>query len=412
MHVSCGQILAAFVALASVPSVVDAMPTSMQSRSTIGQKPHRSSFLRRATASIFSRAASSSSTFTAVDYQNYAASSINAMQKTYYNATAGLWGSTDSKTKKFSGDWWNSANTLTMLANYYGKFPSTAPWMSDLFSTVLVNAPAFAFKGFLNDYYDDELWWCLAWIQVYDATQDQKYLDTAVSIYEDAKSVYGQTPCGGLWWDKSHSAVNTVETSLYLTASAKLANRLPHKKDSTGAGYYFAQALKAYAFLITNSTTTLDSNTHLFNDGISVSTCTNNHHTVYTYNQGIILSGLVELTWSTKDASYTTLATQIADSVIANLTTNGILVEKACEPGKCDNNAAQFKGKLGVFGTEGEWGECGYADETNAKSIVNTDDDKDNMLGLVWSGGNSDPESLESTTSGLDTLVGAATVTA
>jgi hypothetical protein len=217
MHISYGQILASFVALASVPSVVDAMPTRMQSRSTIGHKPHRSSFFRRATASIFSRAASSSSTFTAVDYQNYAASSINAMQKSYYNATAGLWGSTDSSTKKFSGDWWNSANTLTMLANYYGKYPSTAPWMLDMFSTVLINAPAFAFKGFLNDYYDDELWWCLAWIQVYDVTQDQKYLDTAVAIYEDAKSVYGQTPCGGLWYVfplKQSSSLETCFSSL------------------------------------------------------------------------------------------------------------------------------------------------------------------------------------------------------
>jgi uncharacterized protein YyaL (SSP411 family) len=66
--------------------------------------------------------------------------------------------------------------------------------------TTLAKAPLFdKYTGFLNGFYDDELWWTLAWIKVYDITNDAQYLDTASSIFENAKSAWGTSPCGGLW---------------------------------------------------------------------------------------------------------------------------------------------------------------------------------------------------------------------
>ena len=44
-------------------------------------------------------------------------------------------------------------------------------------------------------YYDDEGWWALAWIAVYDVTRNQTYLNTAESIFEDMKAAYGTTNC-------------------------------------------------------------------------------------------------------------------------------------------------------------------------------------------------------------------------
>jgi hypothetical protein len=127
---------------------------------------------------------------TAQDYVDYAVAGIDQMQ-TWYDSATGLW----------SQDWWNSANALTMLADFQEYFPSyVEPITSNVFPTTLAKAPLFdKYTGFLNGFYDDELWWTLAWIKVYDITNDAQYLDTASSIFENAKSAWGTSPCGGLW---------------------------------------------------------------------------------------------------------------------------------------------------------------------------------------------------------------------
>lgn len=127
---------------------------------------------------------------TATDYVAYATAAIDQMQ-TWYSASTGLW----------SSAWWSSANVLTMLADFQEYFPDKAkPTTNLVFPTTLAQAPAAGgYPGFINGFYDDELWWVLAWIKVYDVTGDSTYLDTAATIFEDAKTVWGSTPCGGLW---------------------------------------------------------------------------------------------------------------------------------------------------------------------------------------------------------------------
>jgi predicted alpha-1,6-mannanase (GH76 family) len=121
---------------------------------------------------------------------------------TFYNSTLGLFGNTDS-TGKFTADWWNSANVITMLADYENYFPGRNAEVLTVFSNTLAVATSpFSPRGsFLNTFYDDELWWVLAWIKVYDVTGNAAYLNKAAQIYEDPKSVWGTTPCsGGIWY--------------------------------------------------------------------------------------------------------------------------------------------------------------------------------------------------------------------
>jgi uncharacterized protein YyaL (SSP411 family) len=71
---------------------------------------------------------------------------------------------------------------------------------AQVFPTTLAKAPSSSgYTGFLDGFYDDELWWVLAWIKVFDVTGDTQYLDTASTIFEDAKNAWGSSPCGGLW---------------------------------------------------------------------------------------------------------------------------------------------------------------------------------------------------------------------
>jgi predicted alpha-1,6-mannanase (GH76 family) len=122
---------------------------------------------------------------------------------TFYNSGLGLFGNTNTTTGVFTPDWWNSANVITMLADYENYFPGRNAEVLTVFSnTFAVAKSPFDSRGsFLNTFYDDELWWTLAWIKVYDVTGNVTYLNKAAEIYEDPKSVWGQSTCsGGIWY--------------------------------------------------------------------------------------------------------------------------------------------------------------------------------------------------------------------
>jgi len=118
------------------------------------------------------------------------AKAVAALQKWYTPAT-GIYSSTG---------WWNSANAITTLANY-SRVAKTKEFLP-VFANTLEKAqtgPDGA-VGFLNKYYDDEGWWALAWIDVYDLTGEEKYLRQARAIFKDMQLGWENEACGGVWW--------------------------------------------------------------------------------------------------------------------------------------------------------------------------------------------------------------------
>jgi predicted alpha-1,6-mannanase (GH76 family) len=216
-------------------------------------------------------------------------------------------------------------------------------------------------------------------------------------------------------WDKAHSGTNSVENELYLTAAAKLANRLP---STPSGGYYFNEAIKAYKWFINSGLINSD---NLINDHLDFKSCKNDLTTpVFTYNQGIILSGLTELAWSAGSNAhiYNDLANKLALAGIEHFTDdNGILHENLCEP-NCSPDLQQFKG---IFGRNIQFmvnRATGLSAENRAKYTkflqVNADsvwknDQADNQLGLVWSGPLG-AVTIQTQSSALDVIVGAACV--
>lgn len=163
------------------------------------------------------------------NYTSHAEAALTVLQQ-WYNETSGIYDSTG---------WWNSANCITMLGDLAVVDHSTKSTAMDVFSNTFVAAQNYGLQmskvvqanylpetdygltpagvdpsviikpvGFLNSYYDDEGWWALGWIQAYDVTNDEQYLNTAVNIFEDMKSG-STTPCSngtsGIWWDKAQS---------------------------------------------------------------------------------------------------------------------------------------------------------------------------------------------------------------
>lgn len=214
-------------------------------------------------------------------------------------------------------------------------------------------------------------------------------------------------------WKKPNIGINAVENELYLTAAAKLAVRRP---STPSGGYYFNEAIKAYTWLINSG---LINSENLINDGLNSQTCKNNGAPVMTYNQGILLAGLVELNWITGDTKYTDLANKVANATIVTMTDeNGIFHEEICEKNGCSTDLQQFKG---IFARNIQFMHDranGLSDErkdfyrkflmTNADSIW-AYDQVENQLGLVWSGPY-EMATVMTQSSALDAIVGAACV--
>ncbi|CAF1396515.1 unnamed protein product, partial [Rotaria sordida] len=122
--------------------------------------------------------------------------------------------------------------------------------------------------------------------------------------------------------------------------------------------YYLDWALKEWQWFERSG---LINGDYLINDGLSSSnqaistshegnldrltdgTCLNNNGTTWTYNQGVILSGLALLYNATRNATLLDIAQKIADATIQRLTYSDGILKEPCEP-NCDFNQKLFKG--------------------------------------------------------------------
>ncbi|CAK7241078.1 MAG: hypothetical protein STHCBS139747_002535 [Sporothrix thermara] len=282
------------------------------------------------------------------------------------------------------------------------------------------------FAGFINNFFDDEGWWALAWIRAFDVTGTATYLTMAESIFADMQTGAQPASCGGgIWWSKDHTYKNAIANELYLAVGASLANRAT---TAAARAQYLETAAAQWAWF--NSSGLINSEGTI-NDGLTIradGTCVNNNQTAWSYNQGVVLGGLVELHRAqaangTADASLIPAAAAIANAAIAKLSTDGILHE-SCEAhdGNCGGDGPTFKGvfirNLHYLQQEPTLDSATAAAFQayilqNADSVWNTDRvASSNELGLVWSGPPTAGDGPTTATHGaaMDCLVAAAAV--
>lgn len=174
----------------------------------------------------------------ATDRATYVDRSVTAIKtlQSWYDEPDGLWQTTG---------WWNSANCLTVLgdllslavdgaedldledvlSNTFTQAQQTTQTATKtlvkgsskrLFESRYIASPvlgnsglaARGFSGFINNYYDDEGWWALAWVRAYDVTGNTDYLDMAESIFADMQGGVNGTCGGGIWWSKDRKYKN------------------------------------------------------------------------------------------------------------------------------------------------------------------------------------------------------------
>ncbi|HKR26199.1 MAG TPA: glycoside hydrolase family 76 protein [Acidobacteriaceae bacterium] len=333
---------------------------------------------------------------------NYAqnAKTAVAVLQSWYSPGSGLYASPSG--------WWNAANSMTALANYARVTGDTS------YNSVLANTFAAAQKShpnFINDYYDDQQWWALAWIDAYDATGKADYLSMAETIFANvAANGWDTAACGGgVWWNTSKTYKNAIPNELFLKLAASLANRT---SGAASAGY-LGWAQKEWAWFKASGMINAE---NLINDGLNStnpSACTNNGRTTWTYNQGVILGGLVELHRADPDATLIPEAEAIAGAAMSRLSVNGILTE----PGKLSGgDGPQFKGIFlrnlmelyqAIAGTSAQAAQYRTFADANAQSIWSSDRNSANQLGGLWQGPFDSADATRQT-SALDALIAAA----
>lgn len=222
-----------------------------------------------------------------------------------------------------------------------------------------------------------------------------------MDIFNDMKNG-STTPCthgGGIWWDKNHTYVNAIANELYLSVAAHLANRVPSNKT------YLNTAVAQWNWFQGSGMINSQS---LINDGLT-SACKNNNGTVWSYNQGVVLGGLVELANATANKTYLTTATNIANAAITALSDKNKVLHDSCEP-KCGADGSQFKG---IFMRNLQALQKAAPSQTyvnfaaaNAASIWAYDKSgSGNQLSLVWSGPFVSPANASTQSSALDALI-------
>ncbi|MGW6929875.1 glycoside hydrolase family 76 protein [Lentzea sp. NPDC054927] len=304
--------------------------------------------------------------------------------------------------------WWNSAATLTTVID-----SGTREYDWVIARTFDVNRGPFAagqrgtdpIEGdFISRSIDDSAWWGLTWIAAYDRTRDPRYLAMATRIAGYVHQYWDPGSCGGgVWWDRERTYKNAVTSGLYLRLAASVHRRTPGdsvwlQRSRTAARWYLGSGLINSAGLV--------------NDGLTRD-CRNNGQTVWSYNQGLGIGGLVEVWRATGEAEFLDAARRLADAAVASplLTRNGVLTE-SCDVGQnsCDDNQKQFKGIFMRYFTD-------LAKATNSTayhqfarqqsdSIWAADRDALNRIGQRWAGGSPNQVDWRTQASGLGALIG------
>jgi len=321
-----------------------------------------------------------------------------ATLQSWYNPDTGLYRTTG---------WWNSANAITALADYSRLAHSKQyrPVFSNAFTAAQKTGP-----GFLNNFYDDEGWWALAWIDVYGITRDARYLAMAESIFKDMSGGWDNTCSGGIWWSKDRKYKNAIANELFLDVAAQLAL---HAKKSGERVAYRDWAEKELNWFAHSGMINSD---HLVNDGLDES-CANNHKTTWSYNQGVIVGGLARLSISSKvsskaasDPALLAQADEIAKAAISHITDPQGILHDPCEP-KCGADGTQFKGifarNLRILNETQPSQSYEHFLLTNADSVWSQATPGNSHLGPVWTSPFGDADA-STQSSALDLLVAAA----
>ena len=289
-----------------------------------------------------------------------------------YDPSTGLWKTTN---------WWNAANILTGLMDLDLKDHTHR--YADVAATTYAQGVSQQDGNFTNQYNDDTGWWGLAWLRAYELTGRTQYLDTAIADAEKIWRYHDDTCGGGVWWNEDKGYKNSITNELFIKLAAQLHNTLP--ADTV----WLDRAEQTWHWFRDSGLINPDGS---ISDGLN-GACRNDGTTaVFSYNQGVILGGLVELD-TAGDAEALPMADRIARSAVTSptLAPGGILADPGEPQSSGGADGPTFKGVFTRNLDELDRHEGGrplYRDflQRQARSLIGHDRNDADQYGYHWAG--------------------------
>ncbi|OJV45325.1 MAG: glycosyl hydrolase family 76 [Bacteroidales bacterium 36-12] len=247
-----------------------------------------------------------------IDWSLAANSSVESLINNYWNSNQKYF-NTDNNIN-FTFQYWPQAHALDVLVDAYIRTDNVV--YLNYFDKWFEGVKKKNGNTFYNEYYDDMEWNALALLRTYKVTNDVKYRDAAVQIWNYIVVGWNENAGGGITWKKGMEySKNACSNGPACILAARLYQEF-------GDEQYKEWAVNIYNWL---KSTLVNTQNGMVYDNINSTTGEINKNWIFTYNQGTYIGSAVELFKIFNEKAYLNDAVLAANYTISSLVENSIL---------------------------------------------------------------------------------------
>lgn len=247
-----------------------------------------------------------------IDWNAAANRSTAALTASFWNANEKYFNTNNSGNTSFQ--YWPQAHALDVLIDAYLRTNDAAyeNYIAQWFEGVKLKNG----NSFYNLFYDDMEWNALAILRAYQATNEKKYKEAVLQIWEYIKQGWNSNADGGITWKKGMEySKNACSNGPACILAARLYREFGDEQNKEWA-------IKIYNWL---KSTLVNINNGMVYDNINSETGEINKEWIFTYNQGTYIGSAVELYKIFNEKIYLNDAVLAANYTISSLVDNSLL---------------------------------------------------------------------------------------
>jgi len=247
-----------------------------------------------------------------INWSTAADSSSQSLVNSFWNIQGKYFNTDNAGNTTFQ--YWPNGHALDVLIDAYSR-------TNDNFYKIYIDQWYDGVKAkngntFRNDYYDDMEWNALAMLRAYKTTNDLRYKDAALQVWEWIKEGWNPNAGGGISWAKGYEhSKNACSNGPACILAARLYQEFGDESNKDWA-------TKIYNW---ERSTLFNNITGAVYDNIDSNTGVINKNWVFTYNQGTFIGSAVELYKIFGEKAYLNDAVLASDYTTSTLVTNSVL---------------------------------------------------------------------------------------